>query len=296
MKKLFKAIKQNDFEEVKWIIESHYEEPLVNCISKAPPKKDDGQSALQVAIKNGGGWHDSRIISYLLDKGADVNFMEDDKGLGPWEICCCPVLMDMGNAVYASATELYFKYEPEETKARAEEFIAVFQRMLELGADPNKTDNRLHPVWTMVLHDGYECHHTGNHTVSNEEYNAFLADITKRLMDMMIAHGANIYRSYISYPKDDPRYANEYSGVLRYQIVINNLVFNRELTYGLPKEARFLAERKWINLMRPYYEKDNPYYGAVVSEERRQFFQKLEQMREKEEKDIEMKEERGKKT
>lgn len=75
MKKLFKAIKQNEFEEVQRIIEKKPE--LVNCISKAPPKMDDGQSALQVAIKNGGSWRDSRIISYLLEKGADVNFKED---------------------------------------------------------------------------------------------------------------------------------------------------------------------------------------------------------------------------
>lgn len=287
MKRLFKAINQNNFEEVKDIIESYYDDPeLVNCIAKAPPKKDEGQSALQVAIKNGGGWKDTRIISYLLDKGADVNFIEDDKGLGPWEICCCPVLMDMGEAVYASATELDFKYKPEETKSRVNEFIAVFQHMLELGADPNKTDNKLQPVWMLVLHDGYECHHTGNHKVSNEEYNAFLADITKRLMNMMIAHGANIYREYIAYPKDDPRYTNEYSCTLRSQIVINNLVFNRELTYGLPEEAWYLAERKWIDLMKPYYKKDNPYYGAEVSEERKQFFRQLEQLRDEEEKDI----------
>lgn len=204
----------------------------------------------------------------------------------PQDICCCPVLMDMGEAVYASTIELHFKYEPEKTKARADEFIAVFKRMLEMGADPNKTDNRLQPVWSMVLYDGYECHHTWTHMVSNEEYNAFLADITKRLMNLMIAHGANIYRDYISYPKDDPRYTGLYSYALQHQIFINNLVFNRKLTYGLPPEAEYYANRKWVDLMKPYYEKDNPYYGAVVSEERKQFFRKLEQLRDEEEKDI----------
>lgn len=287
MKKLFKAIKQNDFEEVQRIIESHYGDPeLVNCIAEAPPKMDEGQSALQVAIKNGGGWHDTRIISYLLDKGADVNFREDDKGLRIQEISCWPVLMDMAQAVYMNATELYFKYDPEETKNKADEFIAVFQRMLELGADPNMTDNRLYPVWSYVLGDGYEGHHTGRHETNNEEYNAFLADITKRLMDLMIAHGANIYREYITYPMDDPRYTDWYSIVLQSQILINNLVFNRELTYGLPEKAQYCAKRKWIDLMRPYYEKDNPYYGAVVSEERKQFFQELERLRDEEEKNI----------
>lgn len=63
-------------------------------------------------------------------------------------------------------------------------------------------------------------------------------------------------------------------------------VFNRDLSYGLSEEGQFLTERKWIDVMRPYYEKDNPYYGAVVSEERKLFFQKLEQMKNEEEKDI----------
>lgn len=131
MKKLFKAIKQNDFEEVRRIIEKKPE--LVNCISKAPPKKDDGQSALQVAIKNGGGWHDTRIISYLLDKGADVNFMEDDRGLKPQEIACYPALMDMVYAVCMNMSPLYFHYSREDTKTKANEFLAVFNRMLDLA-------------------------------------------------------------------------------------------------------------------------------------------------------------------
>ena len=93
-------------------------------------------SALQTAVKNGGGWHDTRIISYLLDKGADVHFIQDDKGLRPQEIGCWPVLMYMARAVYVNATKHSFEYYLEEAKDRANEFIAVFQRMLEMGAKP----------------------------------------------------------------------------------------------------------------------------------------------------------------
>lgn len=46
MKKLFKAIRAQDYELVKQIIEAKPE--LVNCTAKQPPKKDDGQSPLQV--------------------------------------------------------------------------------------------------------------------------------------------------------------------------------------------------------------------------------------------------------
>ena len=48
MKKLFKAIRNGDFNEVKEIITKKPE--LVNCVAKQPPKKDDGQSPLQVAL------------------------------------------------------------------------------------------------------------------------------------------------------------------------------------------------------------------------------------------------------
>ena len=67
MKKLFTAIRKSDLETIKQIIEKKPE--LVNCTAKQPPKKDDGQSPLQVALKTG----NTAIANYLLDHGADVN-------------------------------------------------------------------------------------------------------------------------------------------------------------------------------------------------------------------------------
>jgi len=277
MKKLFKAIKQNDFEEVQRIIEKNPE--LVNCVSKAPPKKDDGQSALQVAIKNGGGWHDTRIISYLLDKGADVNFMEDDKGLKPQEIACYPVLMDMVYAVCTNMTPLHFHYNSEDAKNKANEFSAVFERMLDLGADPNKTNNRITPVWLCVVHEVYAHHYKGNCKESwEEDYNAFVTGIANRMMDMMLAHGLDIY-SPIPFPKDDLRYERLYPFHHYSQILRNNLIFNRELSYGSEQYPyAYDSEPLWVHFLRPYYATDNPYYGEVVSEERKQFFQKLKEI------------------
>lgn len=51
MKKLFTVIRQGKLDEVKNIIERKPE--LVNCVSGALPKKDHGQSPLQVAFKTG---------------------------------------------------------------------------------------------------------------------------------------------------------------------------------------------------------------------------------------------------
>lgn len=45
---------------------------LANCAAKQPPKKDDGQSPLQVALKT----CNFEVAQLLLDAGADVNFIE----------------------------------------------------------------------------------------------------------------------------------------------------------------------------------------------------------------------------
>ena len=88
MKKLFTAIRKSDLETIKQIIEKKPE--LVNCTAKQPPKKDDGQSPLQVALKTG----NTAIANYLLDQGADVNFIEDESCCNQWRT---PVLHDAIN-------------------------------------------------------------------------------------------------------------------------------------------------------------------------------------------------------
>ena len=89
MKKLFTAIRQNDLETVKEIIEKKPE--LVNCVAKQPPKKDDGQSPLQVALKT----EAFEIASYLIDNGANVNFIESEDCANLWR---APVIHDAINA------------------------------------------------------------------------------------------------------------------------------------------------------------------------------------------------------
>ena len=49
MKKLFTAIRKGDIDTVKDLIEK--DNSLVFCVAKQPPKSDDGQSTLQVAIR-----------------------------------------------------------------------------------------------------------------------------------------------------------------------------------------------------------------------------------------------------
>jgi hypothetical protein len=68
MKRLFKAVRQNDIETVKRILGAKPE--LINCVATPPPKKDNGQSLLQVANKV----NNYEIAHYLIDKGIDVNY------------------------------------------------------------------------------------------------------------------------------------------------------------------------------------------------------------------------------
>ena len=134
MKKLFKAIRENDIEEVRRLIEKKPE--LANCVAKQPPKKDDGQSPLQVAVKT----HRFEIANYLLDEGADVNFMED-----PASCCddwCMPVLhISVMAAVSCCRHNSQFTIDDKvfftehSTKELADASFALLQRLLEMGAD-----------------------------------------------------------------------------------------------------------------------------------------------------------------
>ena len=59
MKKLFTAIRQRDLATVTALLDKKPE--LIACTAKAPPKKDIGQSPLQVAIKT-----NNYVIAHLL--------------------------------------------------------------------------------------------------------------------------------------------------------------------------------------------------------------------------------------
>lgn len=70
MKKLFTMIRRGNLEEVAAILDKKPD--LISCLAKAPPKKDDGQSPLMVAIKS----DNLEVAHLLLDRGADVNFAD----------------------------------------------------------------------------------------------------------------------------------------------------------------------------------------------------------------------------
>ena len=136
MKKLFKAIRDKNIELVKQLIDSSPE--LVNCIAKQPPKNDDGQSPLQVALKTG----DFDIADFLIDKGADLNFMEDESCCNTWR---APVIHDAITAAVMSSrwntNNPYTGFEVFSTEENATTARKILEKMLQLGSDINKLDS-----------------------------------------------------------------------------------------------------------------------------------------------------------
>lgn len=120
MKKLFTAIRQSDIQEVKRIIEKKPE--VVNSVAGPVPKKDHGQSPLQVSLKTG----QIEIADYLIDHGADINYCEaedDDHGLR------MPVIFDVITATIDSLC-----YKNFEISDRA---LHLLEKMINNGANVN---------------------------------------------------------------------------------------------------------------------------------------------------------------
>ena len=135
MKKLFTAIRKGDIDTVKDLIEK--DNSLVFCVAKQPPKSDDGQSTLQVALKTGM----LEIASYLLDMGADVNFMEDANCVNMWrtpvvfDAINCAIMNCRFNVVRENEIEVF------NTKENAEKAFMILDRMIKMGANTNAIDS-----------------------------------------------------------------------------------------------------------------------------------------------------------
>jgi ankyrin repeat protein len=119
------AIRKHENASVKQMLAAMPD--LVAAKAKNPPKKDDGQSPLQIAFKVG----NFEAAAYLLESGADPDYIEESE-INEWK---APVLHD---AIRATI----FNCKTVQKNADGFEWgLRLILTMLEKGANPNKEDS-----------------------------------------------------------------------------------------------------------------------------------------------------------
>jgi len=179
IKALVGAIRKHENQTVRKLL---VQDPsLIDACASAPPKKDDGQSPLQIALKTG----NFEIADILIDLGANVHFMEES-AINEWRV---PVLHD---ALRAAA----FTARDGENPA-GEEFelaISLVRRLLAKGVDPNATDSYGNNALLRALMDSRQrlsVHPGFPDKVADERLNQDLREILQAL----IQAGADIHAS-----------------------------------------------------------------------------------------------------
>ena len=125
IKAFFKAVSDGDLNEVSKLLDNRPE--YLTVCNVAPPKKDDGQSGLQVAFKTG----NFEIARLLIEKGADIDFMETSE-INEWT---APVLHDCIRAT------IFNSYTLQKDTKQFDKAYSVFELMLTKKANPNSVDS-----------------------------------------------------------------------------------------------------------------------------------------------------------
>ncbi|MCF1715029.1 hypothetical protein L0U88_10365 [Flavihumibacter sp. RY-1] len=125
IKTYFKAITDGDLATLNRLLDEKPE--YLKVCNVAPPKKDDGQSGLQLAFKTGR----FEIAQLLIDRGSDVNFQETST-INEWTT---PVLHDCIRAT------IFNSYTLQQDTSKFDKAFSLLKRMLENKANPNATDS-----------------------------------------------------------------------------------------------------------------------------------------------------------
>lgn len=188
MKALFLAIRNRDIEKIQSLVEKT--PALVNSTARQPPKKDDGQSPLQVAFKSGNFW----AAKYFLEHGADVNFIERESA-NEWKM---PVLQD---AIMACVSQARFAtpvdpWDPakkgiteiKNTKENFEKILGLLALMISKGADVQATDSYGN---TSLMR---ACMDVANRWVNRPEpLNAEAVEDLRQLFQLLMQAGADLH-------------------------------------------------------------------------------------------------------
>lgn len=135
MKKLFTAIQKNDIENARSLLDKSPE--LISCVFKGTPKKFDGQSPLQVALKTS----NTEMIELLLTYNPNVNFIENESCANPWR---APVIHDaITRAIMYSRWNVNRPdgLEVFNDEKSANDAFAILKEIIDMGADINGKDS-----------------------------------------------------------------------------------------------------------------------------------------------------------
>ncbi len=125
IKTFFQAIRNSDSQKVTELVSSDKE--YLTATNFAPPKKDDGQSGLQVAFKTA----NFDIAEYLIEQGADINFIEKSD-INDWK---APVLHDCIRAT------IFNSYTLQKDTSQFDRAFSLLKTLLFKKADPNAVDS-----------------------------------------------------------------------------------------------------------------------------------------------------------
>ena len=188
MQKTFQLLRRGDIEGVRQILDKKPEE--VNAVSGDKPKRDQGQSLLQVAIKSG----HLDIADLLIDRGADLNFIEEPTELNPF---CQPVLQTAGGRAVFDCRRMIKRwngqYEMYSSKEKADQSFKVFEKMLELGADISQKDSNGGTLLQTILIETKEVLPSYYWKTKETSDNVLITDELRhdlnRIYDLLIRYG-----------------------------------------------------------------------------------------------------------
>ena len=245
MKKLFTAIRQGKAEEVAAILDKNPD--LISCLAKAPPKKDDGQSPLMVAIKS----DNLEVAHLLLDRGADVNFR--DAPTQPHSESA-PIWYNAVGQCFMRARHTVGP-GPERSKG----YFLLLRRLLDLGMDPNQkftTDYCAFNAWYYALnqYDYFSHSSLSDYPPSRErelEEQRRLGEMLRAVLDELLKHGVDVHD--FEPPRDN--------GLPSVAVILRNMEEGRELLdglYGLDPDCdafkpHTMTYRGKERLVEPYY-------------------------------------------
>lgn len=200
MKKLFTAIQKNDLQTIKLLLEK--DGSLIDSVFTGTPKKFDGQSLLQVALKTA----NAGVVNYLLDMNANVNFIENESCANDWR---APVIHDAINrAIMFSRWNVMRDTELEvySTKEASDESFEILKRIIIMGADVNAKDSYGNACLDRACLQARQIlpRHNGDDRVLTDELRSDL----NRIFSLLIESGADM--NYVAPSAFGKNYLEQY--------------------------------------------------------------------------------------